>query len=179
MQGGMEVPCQLAFIGPDKELENIRCNLARDISKLAALKSTCPGEVLTEPQCKVEVEEASSLLGSSKSNSVAHCSTSEISSATIDLSNNEDVATSSTEERDVWVRHGKLTLKLVDKAAIELGDELNDKHIQMAQYLAKVQFPPRINPAPRKEKRPLHDEQCANNSLQEETSLDNCLNKIQ
>ena len=95
---------------------------------------------MTEPQCKVEVEEASSLLGSSKSNSVAHCTTSEISSATIDLSNNEDVATSSTEERDVWVTHGKLTLKLVDKEAIELGDELNDKHIQMAQYLAKVQF---------------------------------------
>jgi len=100
----------LTFIGPDKELKKIRCNLARYISKLAALKSTCPGEVLIEPQCKVEVEEASSLLGSSKSNSVAHCSTSEISSATIDLSNNGYVATSSTEERDVWVRYGKLML---------------------------------------------------------------------
>ena len=56
---------------------------------------------------------------------------------------NEDIATSSTEDltHDVWVRHGKLTLKLVDKAAIKLGGELNDKHIQMAQYLVKVQFP--------------------------------------
>jgi len=37
--------------------------------------------------------------------------------------------------------HGKHTLKLTDKAKIEQGEELNDKHIQMAQYLAKTQFP--------------------------------------
>ena len=56
---------------------------------------------------------------------------------------NEDIATSSTEDltHDVRVRHEKLTLKLVDKEAIKLGGELNDKHIQMAQYLVKVQFP--------------------------------------
>ena len=61
----------------------------------------------------MEVKEAPSLLGSSKSNSVAHFSTSEISSVTIDLSNNKDVATSSTEDltHAVWVRHGKLTFK--------------------------------------------------------------------
>ena len=70
---------------------------------------------MTEPQCKVEVKEAPSLLGSSKSNSVAHFSTSEISSLTIDLSNIEDVVTSRSSTEDlthaVWVRHGKLTFK--------------------------------------------------------------------
>jgi len=111
---------------------------------VAALKSTCTGEPLApEPRCKMEVEETPSLLSSSTSSSVGHSGTSVSSSATIDLSNNEDPATSDLthDDPDVWVRHGKLTLKLVDKAAIEKGDELNDKHIQMAQYLAKVQFP--------------------------------------
>jgi len=37
--------------------------------------------------------------------------------------------------------HGKHSLKLVDKVAIEQDQKLNDKHIQTAQYLAKRQFP--------------------------------------
>ena len=37
--------------------------------------------------------------------------------------------------------HGKHSLILVDKVVIEQDQELNDKHIQMAQYLEKKQFP--------------------------------------
>jgi len=64
-------------------------------------------------------------------------------SMTIDLRNDEeDIATNDDESTgDVWVMHGKHSLKLVDKVAIEQDQELNDKHIQMAQYLAKRQFP--------------------------------------
>ena len=32
-QGGMEIPCQLTFIGMGKELKKVRCNFARDLSK--------------------------------------------------------------------------------------------------------------------------------------------------
>jgi len=39
MQGGMEIPCQLIFVGMGKELKKIHCNLAKDFSKFAALKN--------------------------------------------------------------------------------------------------------------------------------------------
>ena len=140
VKGGMEVPCQLTFIGIGKELKKIRCNLARDLCKLAALKASCTEEMSTGLVCKVEDSEAPSC---SSSNSVAQDSTSVISRATIDLRDNADIATTNDKDwtGDVWVMHGKHSLKLMDKAAIEQGEELNDKHIQMAQYLAKTQFP--------------------------------------
>ena len=33
------------------------------------------------------------------------------------------------------------TLKLIDIAVIEQGEEMTDKHMQMAQHIAKFQFP--------------------------------------
>jgi len=36
-----------------------------------------------------------------------------------------------------WVRCDKCVLNITDKMIIENGDELTDKHIQMAQYLLK------------------------------------------
>ena len=36
-----------------------------------------------------------------------------------------------------WVRCGKHTLTIDNKIIVEPGDELTDKHIQMAQYLIK------------------------------------------
>ena len=60
--------------------------------------------------------------------------------------------------------HGKLTLKLADKAKIKQGEGLNDKHIRMAQYLAKMQFPVTAGLELHfcKEKRQLHTQYCAN-----------------
>ena len=40
-----------------------------------------------------------------------------------------------------WVGCGKHTLTIGDKIKVESGDEFTDKHIQMAQYLIKCQFP--------------------------------------
>ena len=40
-----------------------------------------------------------------------------------------------------WVSCGKHTLTISDKIIVESGGELTDKHIQMAQYLIKCQFP--------------------------------------
>ena len=40
-----------------------------------------------------------------------------------------------------WVSCGKHTLTIGDKIIVESGDEFTDKHIQMAQYLIKCQFP--------------------------------------
>ena len=45
------------------------------------------------------------------------------------------------EPQDVWVTHDNLSLSLTDKAVMEQGEQLTDKHMQMAQYLAKRQFP--------------------------------------
>jgi len=88
----MEVPCQLTFAGPGKELKKIHCNLARDLSKLAALQMTpCTKEIALE--CKVE--EAPSI------NSVAHDNI----SMAIDLRNDEeDIAITNDDEStgDAW-----------------------------------------------------------------------------
>ena len=81
----------------------------------------------------IKVEEAPSF---SSTNSVAQDSNSVI----IDLRNNEEgIVTTNDETTDnVWVMHGKHSLKFIDKAVIEQG---NDIHVQVAQYLAKTQFP--------------------------------------
>jgi len=39
------------------------------------------------------------------------------------------------------IRCDKCVLNITDKTIIEIGDKLTDKHIQMAQYLLKCQFP--------------------------------------
>ena len=64
-------------------------------------------------------------------------------SAVIDLrKSNCDVDTTTVSTtNDVWITHGNHTLKLSDKATIEQGEEMTDKHIQMVQHLAKIQFP--------------------------------------
>jgi len=46
-----------------------------------------------------------------------------------------------TEPLDVWVVHDNHTLMTSDKVQIEQGEDLTDKHIQMAQFLAEKQFP--------------------------------------
>ena len=86
----------------------------------------------------IKVEEAP-IASCSSTNSVAQDS----SSVIIDLRNNEEgiVTTNDEATDDMWVMHGKHSLKFIDKAVIEQGEELNDKHIQVAQYLAKTQFP--------------------------------------
>ena len=63
--------------------------------------------------------------------------------AAIDLRKNSDLAATTTVNiiNDVWITHGNHTLKLSDKVAIEKDEELTDKHMQMAQHLAKIQFP--------------------------------------
>ena len=40
-----------------------------------------------------------------------------------------------------WITHGNHILKFSDKREIEQDEEMTDKHIQMAKYLAKIQFP--------------------------------------
>ena len=41
----------------------------------------------------------------------------------------------------MWITHGNHPLKLSDKVAIEQGEEMIDKHMQMAQHLVRIQFP--------------------------------------
>ena len=65
------------------------------------------------------------------------------SSAAIDLRKDGcDVSTTTTANitNGVWITHGNHILKFSDKRAIEQGEEMTDKHIQMAQHLAKIQF---------------------------------------
>ena len=45
-----------------------------------------------------------------------------------------------TEPQDAWVVHDNHTLTTTDKTKIEQSEQLTDKHMQMAQYLAKKQF---------------------------------------
>jgi len=55
---------------------------------------------------------------------------------------NDDGSCSDSDDNDsVWVRCAKCVLNAEDKMTVEIGDELTDKHIQMAQYLLKCQFP--------------------------------------
>ena len=41
----------------------------------------------------------------------------------------------------MWIVHDNVTLTATDKTKIEQGEHLTDKHVQMAQHLAKKQFP--------------------------------------
>ena len=52
-QGGMEIPCQLTFIGMGKELKKVRCNFARDLdlSIKVAVTPVTIDETLGESSC--------------------------------------------------------------------------------------------------------------------------------
>ena len=41
----------------------------------------------------------------------------------------------------IWIEKEGKSLNLADKVILEQGEELTDKHINMAQHLIKVQFP--------------------------------------
>ena len=61
VQGGMEIPCQLTFVGKGRELKKVRCNFARDVLiKAAAAKAasvTSSNETLSNSkQCIVKEE---------------------------------------------------------------------------------------------------------------------------
>ena len=139
------MPCQLTFIGMGKELKKVRCNFARDLSVKAAATKTTPVtvvELLEErSSCSKYANETPS---SSKQSSTSSSKEESVdnTSAVIDLrKSNCDVDTTTVSTtNDVWITHGNHTLKLSDKATIEQGEEMTDKHIQMAQHLAKIQF---------------------------------------
>lgn len=144
VQGGMEIPCQLTFIGMRKELKKVRCNFARDLSIKAAATKAAPvttAKILKEgSSCSKYADET---LSNSKQCIVKKEPIDDIN-APIDLRKDScDVGptTAAVVTNDVWITYGNHTLKLSDKRAIEQGEEMTDKHIQMAQHLAKIQFP--------------------------------------
>ena len=55
--------------------------------------------------------------------------------------NDSDQEESTDTVSSPWVSCGKHTLNISDKIVVESANELTDKHIQMAQYLIKCQFP--------------------------------------
>lgn len=62
-QGGMEIPCQLTFIGMGKELKKVHCNFARDLSIKAAVTPVTIAETLRESSpstCANETRKSSS-----------------------------------------------------------------------------------------------------------------------
>ena len=218
VQGGMEIPCQLTFVGMGKEIKKIRCNVARDISIKAAATKAAPvtkAEILKKgsscskyanerlsnsKQCIVKeepIENTSAAIdlrndscdvgttmvttaaidlrkdscdvGTTMATTTAidlrddGCDIGTTTSAAIDLRKDScdvgttlattaaidlrkdscDVGTTTAASvtNDVWITHGNHTLKLSDKREIEQDEEMTDKHIQMAQHLAKIQFP--------------------------------------
>ena len=65
----------------------------------------------------------------------------------VDLLESKEDARSTAQSMDVnscsnvWIEKEGKTLNLADKAFLEQGEDLTDKHIIMAQHLLKVQFP--------------------------------------
>ena len=142
-QGGMEIPCQLTFIGMGKELKKVRCNFARDLWKKAAVTPVTINKTLGESSCSTCADKThkSSCTSASKK-----CIVKEepIDTVAIDIRKDIidlDVTNIANITDNVWITHGNHTLKLSDKVAIERDEELTDKHMQMAQHLVKIQFP--------------------------------------
>ena len=145
-QGGMEIPCQLTFIGMGKELKKVRCNFARDLdlSIKAAVTPVTIDETLGESSCSTCANETRK---SSSTSASKQCIVKEepIDNITAAIDLRKDIsdlaAITANITNDVWITHGNHTLKLSDKVAIEQGKEMTDKHMQMAQNLVKIQFP--------------------------------------
>ena len=71
VQGGMEVPCQLTFIGLGKEVKKVRYNFARDLSSKAAATQTklvAVGELLNKRSSSSKYADETS---SSSSNAIS------------------------------------------------------------------------------------------------------------
>lgn len=142
----MEVPCKLHFRGDGSELKKVKAYFSK-IEAFAVESST-----ETKTDHKILVTETDSVaVGELK---LAHPYYSDNDSLAIQKQD-DDLPSSSkscitlpdddsclvTEPQDTWVVHDNHTLTTTDKTKIEQGEQLTDQHMQMAQYLAKKQFP--------------------------------------
>ena len=150
-QGGMEVPCKLHFRADGSELKKVKAYFSK-IKAFAVESSTktkTDGKILvTDHETSTETDsivvgelkpahphsDHESLAIQKQDNDLPSCATS-----CITLPDNDSCL--ATEPQDVWVVHDNLTLTATDKTKIEQGEHLTDKHMQMAQHLAKKQFP--------------------------------------
>ena len=153
-QGGMEVPCKLHFLGNESELKKIKSYFAK--VKAFTVETTTQSDQSTRPEksivkindpaCAVVKAELTFLkahpcsyhdilpIPAEQGDNLPSCSTSYITLP-------DDGSCPVNELQDVWVTHDDHSLSLPDRVVIEQGEHLTDKHMQMAQYLAKKQFP--------------------------------------
>jgi len=149
-QGGMEVPCKLHFLGNESELKKIKSYFAK--VKAFTVETTTQSDQSTKPEksivkindpaCTVVKAEPTFLkvhpcsdhdilpIPTKQGDNLPSCSTSYITLP-------DDGSCPVNELQDVWVTHDNHSLSLPDRVVIEQGEHLTDKHMQMAQYLAK------------------------------------------
>ena len=144
-QGGMEVPCKLHFRGDGSELKKVKAYFSK-IKAFAMESSTetkTDGKILVTETDSVVVGELKLVHPHSDHDSLAIQKQDDdlpsCSASCITLPDDDSCLV--TEPQDVWVVHDNHTLIATDKTKIEQGEHLIDKHMQMAQYLAKKQFP--------------------------------------
>ena len=154
-QGGLEVPCQLHFTGTPNEVEKVMLYFCQktcsemvptevpippDIdSAEKTCSSTSKMEEVVTSLTSLEVPVAPGIAGVSKTlNSKSSKDCVELFESKEDTRKLIGIVSGSN---NIWIEKEGKSLNLADKVILEQGEELTDKHINMAQHLIKVQFP--------------------------------------
>lgn len=119
-QGGMDVPCRLHFSGQKTDVHKIE----KFIKKIKDSKAT------------PEVAEKAVTNQAEDDHTVQPFKKLKHDPYTIPVLDDSDVQSSK-----LWVTYPRHILTFQDKTTLEVGEQLNDKHINLAQYLLKQQFP--------------------------------------
>lgn len=115
VQGGLEVPCELKFVGDNKHIEKVK-KLMKDAHAI-----TNEDKVTTPPEKKLKLESAANIKEEPPDMDIVQ----------IDHSQSEQV----------WLHRGRYVLTILEKEMILQGDQLNDQIINVAQQLLHKQFP--------------------------------------
>ena len=121
VQGGMEIPCQLTFVGMGKEIKKIRCNVSRVLSIKAAATKAAP---VTKAEILKEGSSCSKYANERLSNSkqcIVKEEPIENTSAAIDLRNDScDVGTTMATTAAIDLRDDGCDIGTTTSAAIDL-----------------------------------------------------------
>ena len=105
VQGGLEVPCELKFVGDNKHIEKVK-KLMKDAHAITN------EDKVTPPEKKLKLESAASIKKEP-----------DMAIVPVDHSQSEQV----------WLRRGRYMLTMLEKEMILQGVQLNDRIINVAQ----------------------------------------------
>ena len=113
VQGGLEVPCELKFVG-DKHIEKVK-KLIKDAHAITN------EDKVTPPEKKLKLKSAANIKKEPPDMDI--------------------VPVNHSQSEQVWLRRGRYVLTILEKGMILQGMQLNDRIINVAQQLLHKQFP--------------------------------------